>query len=262
MIRFRTWATIAGGVAAGILTGAGWALYTRRSRLRQASAESVDDPAIARAFAWVAGVPPMRLMRYLVARRAALLAGAAPASPAQSPIWIDLGCGPGLLVLELARRAPGITVVGVDLSDEMLAQAKERATTAGIAGQVAFHQGDAERIPLPDAAVDLVISTLSLHHWQEPATVLDEIARVLRPGGAFLIFDLRRDLAAPAWLLLWFVTRFVVPEPLRRANEPMGSRNAAYTANEAAALAQASRLRGWRVTQGPLWLMIEGQLWP
>ena len=88
--------------------------------------------------------------------------------------------------------------------------------------------------------------------------VLDKIARVLRPGASFLIFDLRRDMAAPFWLLLWFVTRVVVPAALRRVNEPLGSRNAAYTSQEAARLAEQSRLSGWRVTRGPLWLTIEG----
>jgi hypothetical protein len=96
---------------------------------------------------------------------------------------------------------------------------------------------------------------------------LDEIARVLRkpkphaeqPGGAFLVFDLRRDMAPPFYLLLWFATRFVVPQALRRANEPLTSRNAAYSIQEAAELAHRSQLRGWRVTSGPLWLAIEGR---
>jgi hypothetical protein len=57
---------------------------------------------------------------------------------------------------------------------------------------------------------------------------------------------------------MWLVTRVVVPPALRRIGEPMGSRNAAYTPAEAAALAQASRLANARVTRGPLWLTIEG----
>jgi ubiquinone/menaquinone biosynthesis C-methylase UbiE len=88
--------------------------------------------------------------------------------------------------------------------------------------------------------------------------VLDEVARILKPGGSFLVFDLRRDMIAPAWLLVWFASRFVVPKALRYVGEPLGSRNASYTMDEAATLAQASRLTGWRVTTGPFWLTIEG----
>jgi len=81
----------------------------------------------------------------------------------------------------------------------------------------------------------------------------------LRPGGAFLIFDLRRDMAAPFYLLLWFVTRLVVPRALREVNEPLGSRDAAYTIQEAAHLVKASNLSGWQVSAGPLWLVVEGK---
>ena len=73
-----------------------------------------------------------------------------------------------------------------------------------------------------------------------------------------LVFDLRRDVAPPAWLLLWLATRIVVPPALRRINEPLASRDAAYTPPEAAELAGRSRLDGWTVTRGPLWLTMEG----
>ena len=66
------------------------------------------------------------------------------------------------------------------------------------------------QIPFPDDALDLVVSTLSLHHWSDPVGVLDEIARagaLILPRAAVLpVFDLRRDMAAPFYLLLWFVT--------------------------------------------------------
>ena len=103
------------------------------------------------------------------------------------------------------------------------------------------------------------MSTLSLHHWDDPVRIFNEVARVLRPGGAFLLFDLRRDLGPVPWLLFWFVTHVVVPAALRQVGEPLGSRNAAYTPDEAAALLQTSRLTGWRVARGPFWLSIEGK---
>lgn len=231
-------------------TFAAWRVYSRRSRERVVSFEGLDDPEVAQAFNQIATMPQMRLLRWYVARRAVAMQRTGEA--------VDLGCGPGHLVIKLAQSAPGLCVTGIDLSDEMLDEAALYARRSGLGDRIAFNKGDAARIPFPDDSLDLVVSTLSLHHWSDPAGVLDEIARVLRPGGSFLVFDLRRDMPAPFYLLLWFVTRCVVPQVLRRVNEPMGSRDAAYTPREVANLAGQSRLAGWRVTCGPLWLTIEG----
>jgi ubiquinone/menaquinone biosynthesis C-methylase UbiE len=238
-------------VLAALVAG-GWRVYDRRTRERISSPEGIEDPDIVAGFNRVARWPQMRFLRWYVARHALALQTEGEA--------VDLGCGPGDLVLLLAEEAPQLRVDGVDLSEEMLAEATRRAKAAGLSSRVQFKKGDAARIPFPDRSLDLIVSTLSLHHWCDPVPVLDEIARVLKPGGAFLIFDLRRDLAPPLYLLLWFATRVVVPPALRQANEPLGSRNAAYTTSEAAALAQRSILQGWRVSSGPLWLTIEGRV--
>lgn len=249
MKRARRRLVFAGGMAGAILLAA-WQVYVRRSRERMVGHEGLDDPAVARAFDRMAAMPPLRVMRWFVARRAVALKPRGHAA--------DLGCGPGRLVVKLAQIAPALQVTGIDLSDEMLAQAKRCARRAGLQDRIAFKKGDAAQIPFPDDSLDLVVSTLSLHHWRDPAAVLDEIERVLRPGGSFLVFDLRRDLAPPFYLLIWFVTHCIVPRALRRVNEPLGSRDASFTPQEAARLAGQSRLAGWRVTRGPLWLTIEG----
>jgi ubiquinone/menaquinone biosynthesis C-methylase UbiE len=195
-------------------------------------------------------LPQMALLRRFVARRAANLVAAGAAA--------DLGCGPGYLAVELAHRAPGLHVTGVDLSDAMLTQAIANARLAGVAHQTDFRTADAAALPFPDASLDLVVSTFSLHHWDDPGPIFTEVARVLRPGGAFLLFDLRRDLGPAPWLLLWFATHVVVPPALRHIGEPLGSRDAAYTPDEVAELLQASRLTGWHVVRGLFWLSIEG----
>jgi ubiquinone/menaquinone biosynthesis C-methylase UbiE len=242
---------LVGGLAT-VVVGTAWQVFRRRSRERLPGQEGLDDPEVARAFGLIAIMPPMRLMRWFVARRAAALK--------QEGLAVDLGCGPGHLVIKLAQVAPAFHVTGLDLSDEMLVRAERHALRTGLQERVAFKKGDAVQIPFPDASLELVVSTLSLHHWRDPVAVLNEIARVLRPGGSFLIFDLRRDMTAPPYLLLWFVTRCVVPRALRRANEPLASRNSSYTPAEASPLAAQSRLSGWRVTSGPLWLTIEGSM--
>ena len=246
----RSWLGIMTGVAFGSLAVAGWRLYGRRSTERLPSQEGIDDPAAARAYGRIMRLPHMALLRSFVARRATNLVAAGAAA--------DLGCGPGYLAVELAHRAPGLHVTGVDLSDAMLTQAIANARLAGVAHQTDFRTADAAALPFPDASLDLVVSTLSLHHWDDPVPIFNEVARVLRPGGAFLLFDLRRDLGPAPWLLFWFATHVVVPPALRHIGEPLGSRNAAYTPDEAAALLQTSRLTGWRVARGPFWLSIEG----
>ncbi len=235
-----------------VVVGVGGWLYAHRQRERVPGLESLDDPQVTRAFNWImAMLPQMRLVRWLIARRAI---GAARHGEA-----VDLGCGSGLLAIELARQSPTLRVTGVDLSDEMLVQAEGYARRARVGDRVSFKKGDTQQIPFPDGSLDLVVSTLSLHHWSNPCAALSEIARVLRPGGHFLVLDMRRDMLVPAWLLLWFATRFLMPSALRRVNEPLASRDAAYTPQEATQLARESQLSDWHVTQGPLWLTIEGR---
>jgi ubiquinone/menaquinone biosynthesis C-methylase UbiE len=246
----RAWLGMTVGVSLSALAMAGWRLYQRRSLERLPSVEGIDDPETAQAYGRIMRLPHTALLRKYVARRATGLVSTGAAA--------DLGCGPGYLAIELAQHAPGLRVTGVDLSDAMLTQAIANARLADVAYQTDFRTGDVAALPFADAALDLVVSTLALHHWEDPRPVFDEIARVLRPGGAFMIFDLRRDLSPAPWLLFWFVTRVVVPRALRQAGEPLGSRNAAYTPDEVASLLQTSRLTGWRVARGPFWLSIEG----
>lgn len=104
---------------------------------------------------------------------------------------LEIGSGPGELALEIARRLPGGELIGIDLADAMIDSAIERARTERLDERVRFVLADAAALPFPDGSFDVAVSTLSLHHWAEPATVFAEIARVLRPGGVALIYDLR-----------------------------------------------------------------------
>jgi ubiquinone/menaquinone biosynthesis C-methylase UbiE len=233
-------------------TAATWWANSQRPAERITSHEEIEDPVVAAAYGRIATWPQMRLLRKIVIGRTL--------SMTQKGDAADIGCGPGHLVIELARRAPGLRITGLDLADEMLEKAISNARQARLTERVDFRKGDAGRLPLEDESLDLVLSTLSLHHWSQPVVVLDEIARVLRPGGAFLIFDLRRDIPAPAYTLLWFATRAVVPQALRRVAEPLSSCHAAYSLPEAAELARQSSLTNWRIVSGPLWMFIEGRL--
>ncbi|MDQ4117189.1 MAG: methyltransferase domain-containing protein [Actinomycetota bacterium] len=106
---------------------------------------------------------------------------------------LDLGSGAGLDVLLSARRVgPDGYVYGIDASREMIDLARAHAAEAG-AGNVEFRLGYLEDIPLPDAAVDVVISNCVFTLSTDKPRALAEAARVLRPGGRFGITDVLAD---------------------------------------------------------------------
>jgi arsenite methyltransferase len=122
-------------------------------------------------------------------RRRRLVHEALAASPGER--ILDVGCGPGFYVAEMLERVgPGGSVVGVDASPEMLALAARRSQGHD---NVAFHEGDATRLPVDDAGFDAAISVQVLEYVADISAALGEIRRVLRPGGRVLIWDVDWD---------------------------------------------------------------------
>jgi arsenite methyltransferase len=118
---------------------------------------------------------------------------------------LDLGSGGGIDVLLSARRVgPTGKAYGLDMTDEMLELARENQRKAG-AGNVEFLKGEIENIPLPENAVDVVISNCVINLSADKDRVLRETFRVLRPGGRFAVSDV--------------VVRGVVPAEIRRSVE-------------------------------------------
>lgn len=104
---------------------------------------------------------------------------------------LDVGTGPGQLVLKLARQQPDLKVEGVDTSADMITLAWQNAQREGLAGRVHFYVNTEETLPYHDQSVDLVISTLSMHHWDNAEAMVKELARVVRPGGQIMIYDIQ-----------------------------------------------------------------------
>src|SRR5215471_14602 len=80
---------------------------------------------------------------------------------------LDAGTGPGTLVRELARSLPGLQIYGIDLSEDMIRLARAHASREQLEERVQFERGDVAHLPYQDQSFDVVVSTISLHHWSE-----------------------------------------------------------------------------------------------
>jgi len=105
---------------------------------------------------------------------------------------LDVGVGPGSILLKIAQRLPGLKLVGIDRSPAMISSARRSAIDLRLGDRVAFCLADAAALSFPNACFDFVWSNSVLHHLCEPAVAFTEMSRVAKPGGVVLIRDLRR----------------------------------------------------------------------
>jgi len=171
------------------------------------------------------------------------------AAPRADCLAVDFACGPGTFTQALAPRV--LRVCGVDLTPALLAQAQHASFEAG-QKNVRFVCGDAGAVPLADASVDLAVCGYSFHHFDSPAQVAREMARIVRRGGRVAVVDL------------------ILPRPEHEAahNAIERARDASHvrthTADELGELLVAAGLRivakgpGERVREFDDWMRIAG----
>jgi ubiquinone/menaquinone biosynthesis C-methylase UbiE len=151
--------------------------------------EVMDDSGDVEAYSWSAGQAYLdRLDDTFVEHALRLVKGC------ERGRALDIGTGPGQIVIKLARRLTRWKFTGVDRSPNMIAQARKNLEAAGpaLAGRVEFQVADGNRLPFPDASFDFVMCNSVLHHFAEPEKLLAEIGRLAGRDGAILLRDLRR----------------------------------------------------------------------
>ena len=115
------------------------------------------------------------------------------ASKVSSGRILDIGTGPGYVPIEVARASQNVEIKAIDISSAMVMIARQNAEDAELSQRVQFECGSAEHIPYRDRYFDLVVSTLSFHHWANRIECLKEIHRVLKTGGEAWIYEIRKD---------------------------------------------------------------------
>jgi ubiquinone/menaquinone biosynthesis C-methylase UbiE len=135
----------------------------------------------------LAAIYDQRWRRY-VTQTLGFLKGWADLPPAA--VVLDVACGTGAFAALLLAENPAQRIVGVDLAEAMLAIAQRRCAACSA---TSFQQARADALPVATAQFDAVVSANAFHYFDDPAQVLAEMRRVLRPGGQIIILDWCRD---------------------------------------------------------------------
>ena len=148
---------------------------------------SITESAVQMQYDGLAKVYDWRWRRYLTNTLSFLVDWANVASTAAV---LDVGCGTGELARLLLEQNPHQAIVGIDISEEMLVQARQKLRNVE---QVTFEQASASALPIPDNTFEVVVSANAFHYFPEPEAALAEMRRVLKPDGKIVILDWCKD---------------------------------------------------------------------
>ena len=172
---------------------------------------------------------------------------------------LDVGTGPGIFPIFLAKALPGIRFKGIDLSPNMVELARGNAIEEGMGDQIDFEVGSAYSLPCEDHSIDLLLCINTLHHLDRPVLFFNEVARSLKEGGAFVIVDFHRDsspLVIGFFNLLWKAFFGKHPKARRGFIESIQS---SYTLEECRGFLKQSRLKHWRLYTRTVEMWIESE---
>jgi ubiquinone/menaquinone biosynthesis C-methylase UbiE len=169
---------------------------------------------------------------------------------------LDVGTGPGIFPIFLAKALPGIRFKGIDLSPIMVDLARKNAIEKGLE-RVEFEVGSAYSLPCEDHSIDLLLCINTLHHLDRPVVFFNEVARSLKEGGAFVIVDFHRDtspLVIGFFNLLW--KAFFGKHPKAKTGF-LESIRSSYTLKECRDSLEESCLGHWRLYTRTVEMWIE-----
>ncbi len=124
---------------------------------------------------------------------------------------LDVATGTGDLAIALAKAIPDASVIGIDLSEGMLAEARRKVEEAGLQGRVTLMPGDCLSLPFEDASIDVVTVAFGVRNFENLERGLTEMHRVLRPGGTLIVLELSVPESRIVRPLYQIYTRHVIP---------------------------------------------------
>ena len=168
---------------------------------------------------------------------------------------LEIGPGPGYVGLEWLKRTNNTFLYAIEISPDMINIATKNAREYGLKQRVKYVQSDAQNLPFENNTFDAVFSCGSLHEWAEPIKIFNEINRVLKHTGRYLVpvGDLKRNINP----ILVFIMKLMVKSKTMKQGL-ISSLNAAYLKNEIEQILKQSKPLNFKVTTNAFGLEITG----
>jgi ubiquinone/menaquinone biosynthesis C-methylase UbiE len=169
----------------------------------------------------------------------------------------DVGTGPGVFPIFIAKALQNIQFKGIDLSPVMIDLARDNAIHDGVKDRVEFELGSAYSLPCKDHSIDLLLCINTLHHLEHPVDFFNEAARALKEDGAFVIVDFHRDTSSTFVGMLDLLWKAFFGKHPKARNGFLESFRSSYTLAECRNFLEESSLRDWKLYTRTVEMWIE-----